>query len=62
MFAIKRLLARRITLRCISSSNIVVEEKRGVNEMDQLLKVISESSPVPEIPRRVIYGHCRTEV
>ena len=55
MFAIKR-LPKRLSLRSISS-NVVVEEKRGVNEMDQLLKVVSESCPqCPLVLFMVIVG------
>ena len=42
MFAIIiRRLPKRLALRSLSS-NVVVEEKKGVNEMDRLLKVVSE--------------------
>jgi len=39
------------------SSNVVVEEKRGVNEMDRLLKVVRESkSPLRVVLLTVIVG------
>ena len=54
----------RLSFRSISS-DVVVEEKRGVNEMDRLLKVVHESplnymrryfSDVHDLPSRSLFG------